>query len=96
MSELPKRELALAGVACAVCCAPLVVGAVAAAPVAAAAAGGIGVVAGTVAIGRRVKDRGLRTGPRETPPGAPVDLGASRHSIAIRHRARRLRPRNRR
>lgn len=27
MSELPKRELALLGAACAVCCAPLVIGA---------------------------------------------------------------------
>ena len=55
MSDLPKRELALAGAACAVCCAPLVIGAVAAAPIAAVAVGGDCLVGAGRALSPRVR-----------------------------------------
>lgn len=53
---MPKRELALVGAACAVCCAPLVIGVIVAAP-AVAVAGGIALAAGATAITRRVRRR---------------------------------------
>jgi len=50
MSELPKREMALVGAACAVCCAPLIVGVALAAPILAAAGGGLALAAGATAL----------------------------------------------
>mgnify|MGYP000215092474 CR=1 FL=1 len=55
MIEVPKKEMALAGAACAVCCAPLIVGAVVAAPAVAAAGGVLAVTAGATALVRRVR-----------------------------------------
>jgi len=48
-----KRELTLIGAACAMCCAPLLVGAVVAAPAVAAVAGAVGIAAGTTEVVRR-------------------------------------------
>jgi hypothetical protein len=51
-----KRELTLIGAACAMCCAPLLVGAVVAAPAVAAVAGAVAIAAGaTAVVGRRRK-----------------------------------------
>ncbi len=57
MSDLPKRELTLIGAACAVCCAPLVIGAIVAAPAVAVAGGGVALAAGATAIVRRMRRR---------------------------------------
>jgi len=60
VSELPKRELTLLGAAGAVCCAPLVIGAIVAAPVVAVAGGGVALAAGATAIVRRLPRRDSR------------------------------------
>lgn len=68
---MPKRELALAGAACAVCCAPLIIGAVVAAP-AIAAIGGVAVVAaGTTAVVRRQRNAVVRPTAERSPVHAP-------------------------
>ena len=53
MSDLPKRELGVVGAACAVCCAPLIVGAVVAAPIVAVGAGAIATAAAVTAVVRK-------------------------------------------
>lgn len=53
MTEAPKRELALLGAACAVCCAPLAIGAAVTAPAVALAGGAVAAVAGATAVVRR-------------------------------------------
>lgn len=53
MSDLPKRELAVVGAGCAICCAPLIAGAVVAAPVVAIAGGAVAAGAGAAAIIRK-------------------------------------------
>lgn len=59
-----KRDLTLVGAACAVCCAPLVVGAVLAAPAVAAVGGAVAIAAGATAV---VRNRRKAESP-EPPP----------------------------
>lgn len=57
MSDVPKRELTLVGAACALCCAPLVIGVIAAAPAVAAVGGGVAVAAGAASVPRHLRRR---------------------------------------